>query len=100
MGKLTKSVAPNETVAWQQSLRQAAFDAISEQDVKEIFTGVVKRAKEGDAAAIKIVCEYLLGGRAAPNVVVNNPVQVNQQLAAQPAVEPYDRFGRNGYSEG
>jgi hypothetical protein len=38
------------------------FDGVSEQDVKEIVEGIVKRAKEGDKVAIKQVHDYLLGG--------------------------------------
>ena len=103
MGKLTKPVTSDQPAAWQAALRQAAFDAVNEADIKAIFTNIVKKAKEGDPASVRIVCDYLLGGKPGPSVTVVNPVQINHQAAPVPAKEPapasdgkpqpYDRFG-------
>jgi hypothetical protein len=58
----TKKVAPPMLPPWLAKLRQSAVDLISEGDLKEIITNQVKKAKEGDAAAIRFVFDYLLGG--------------------------------------
>lgn len=46
-------------------LRQALFDGVTEADVAEIAQGLVKKAKEGDLAATKLLLSYLVGGVAA-----------------------------------
>lgn len=55
---------------WQTSLQMACYDAIDENDVKEIVQNQVKKAKEGDPNAIKFVMGHLLGGNR--NVQINN----------------------------
>ena len=57
-------------VDWQSGLRMAAFDAITEDDVKQIVANQVKKAKEGDPNAIKFVMGTVLGS--------NKPVTIKQ----------------------
>lgn len=47
---------------WLQMMRDAAMGAISKEDVKEIVTNQVKRAKAGDQNAIRFVFDQVLGG--------------------------------------
>jgi hypothetical protein len=49
------------TLTMQSQLRQAIFDAISEQDVAAIVKKQVEKAKEGDAASLQFVMKYVLG---------------------------------------
>lgn len=74
----TDLVPVDPVVGWQAELRQAAYNALSGDDVKEIVEAIVKKAKQGDPAACKMVFEYLLGGKGGPASpgTVNN-VQVN-----------------------
>ena len=57
---------------WMQKLRAAMFDAVKEAEIKEICEGLVKRAKEGDAQATRMLFEYVLGGSRGPQVVTQN----------------------------
>ena len=43
------------------AMRQAVLDAVSEDDVQEIMAMLVRRAKEGDVAAAKLVLQYAVG---------------------------------------
>ena len=56
----------NPVVDWMNGLRAAMFDAIGEQDIKDIVKGIVERTKKGDPAATKMVFEYVLGGKSGP----------------------------------
>lgn len=49
------------TMAMQGQLRQAIFDAISEQDVTEIVRKQVEKAKAGDEKSLQFVMKYVLG---------------------------------------
>lgn len=51
---------------WQTKMRAAAFDAISESDVKEIVENMVASAKKGDAKALQMVFDLFLGGKQGP----------------------------------
>jgi hypothetical protein len=62
--------APTGVGAWAEKLRAAAFNAVKEADVTEIMAGLVKKAKEGDQAAAKLVLNYLTGGGAKVQPVV------------------------------
>lgn len=42
-------------------LRSALLDAVSATDVEEIIQGVLKRAKEGDLRAAKMLLDYSIG---------------------------------------
>lgn len=61
---------------WMLKLRQALFDAVKEADVKEIAEGLVKRAKEGDMAATRLLLTYVAGG-AQPTIKINKAMVVN-----------------------
>lgn len=71
-----------EVASWQARLREAMFDGIKEQDVKDIVASLVQRAKDGDAQATRMVFEYLLGGARGASTV--NNVQINAPLPASP----------------
>lgn len=75
-------------VSWQVKLRQAMFDAVTEDDVKEIVRAHVDAAKKGDAAAIRFVTDVLLGSKQAVTLVQNNQYGVEE--AAR------DELRRNG----
>lgn len=49
------------TLAMQGQLRQAIFDAITEQDVAEIVKKQVEKAKQGDDNSLQFVMKYVLG---------------------------------------
>ena len=51
----------NGTLAMQGQLRQAIFDAITEQDVAEIVKKQVEKAKQGDDKSLQFVMKYVLG---------------------------------------
>ena len=50
--------------AWVQLMRDAAMDAIGEDDIRQIVANQVARAKKGDKNAIKFIFEQVLGGGA------------------------------------
>lgn len=80
----------NEVATYQSKLRAAMFDGIAEGDIREIVTGIVKRAKKGDDKAIKLVFDYLLGGvdggrpNSATQVNVYNESAVDHPSAKKP----------------
>jgi hypothetical protein len=51
----------NGTLAMQGQLRQAIFDAITEQDVAAIVKKQVEKAKQGDHQSLQFVMKYVLG---------------------------------------
>lgn len=55
---MTQQVLP----PWVMKMRQAAMDAISENDIKAIVQAQVERAKKGDANALKFIFDQVLGG--------------------------------------
>src|SRR4051812_47398225 len=42
-------------------LRQAALEAVSEDDIHEIFNVLKDRARQGDVSAIKLLLSYSIG---------------------------------------
>jgi hypothetical protein len=66
---------PSSTGDWMARLRAALFEAVSEDDVREIAEKLVERAKEGDLQATRLLFGYILGGSG---VKVQNAVIVNQ----------------------
>lgn len=61
-----------------EKLRAAVFESISVDDVKDLMEGLVKRAKDGDMAATKVLLGYISAGagqRPVQQVVMlqNNP---------------------------
>jgi hypothetical protein len=70
-------------VSWQLSLRQAMFEALDADSVREIVRKLVERAKDGDLAAARLVLNYAVGGAT---VKVNNAVIVtNAPLPSAPS---------------
>lgn len=76
----------NEPIGeWMARLRAALFEAVTEDDVREIAEGLVRRAKEGDLQATRMLFSYVMGGM---NVNVKQAVIVQQHgggLAPLPA---------------
>lgn len=70
----------------QSVLRQAIFDAISEQDVKAIITRQVELAKKGDQASLQFVMRYVLGFGSQPVVNQMNVIATDPATAAKIAV--------------
>jgi hypothetical protein len=68
----SEAVAP-----WVQKLRAAMFDAITETDIQEIVKNLVKRAKDGDPGAVKMLFDYVLGGRQASTQAATIETQNN-----------------------
>jgi hypothetical protein len=56
-------------------LRQAALDATSPEDIRDIFDALKKKALEGDVPAAKLVLSYTVG----KPVVTENPDTLDQQ---------------------
>jgi hypothetical protein len=72
--------APTGIGAWAEKLRQAAFDAVKEQDITELMAGLLAKAKAGDLAAAKLVLGYLTGGAPkVQQVLVVNQVEKDPQ---------------------
>ena len=53
-----------ETGKWAADLRKACFDAISPQDMTDVMKTVVKRAKDGDIQAVKLLLDYFVAAVA------------------------------------
>jgi hypothetical protein len=60
---------------WIEKLRMAAMKAVSEEDIREIFQNLAKRAKQGDAAAIKMLMTYLQPPPPPAAPILNPPAQ-------------------------
>lgn len=63
---------PTGVGAWAEKLREAAYDAVKEGDVKELIQGMMEKAKGGDLKAAKFVMDFLTGG--APKVQVQTVI--------------------------
>jgi hypothetical protein len=62
LGKVESQIEQqSNTLAMQGRLRQAIFDAITEQDVSVIVKKQVEKAKEGDEKSLQFVMKYVLG---------------------------------------
>ena len=78
------SVTANDAVSWQARMRTAFFEGVTEDDMREIVQGLVKKAKSGDMSAIRMLLSYGIG---SPNVNIKNAVVVQghqQELAPLP----------------
>lgn len=51
----------SEIVDWMDRLRAAMFDAVKEDDIRQIVAGLVARAKDGDRAAVQILFAQVVG---------------------------------------
>ncbi len=85
--------APAGVGAWAEQLREAAYDAVKEGDVKELIATYMEKAKAGDLNAAKFVLNFLTGG--APKVQVQKVVikksrSTNRQAPAMKPNEPSD----------
>ena len=47
---------------WKSDLRAACFDSLKPTDMSEIMSAVVKKAKDGDVQATKLLLDYFTGG--------------------------------------
>lgn len=66
---------PSSVQSWQLSLRQAMFEALDPDSVREIVRTLVAKAKAGDLAAARLVLSYAVGGTTVQvkhAVIVNN----------------------------
>jgi len=80
-------------------LRSVLLDAVSDEDLRQIAQGLVRRARNGDAAAAKVLLAYVLG-KPAPVVdpdsldqdewrrLVEQPDIVEVAMAKTAKVEP------------
>jgi hypothetical protein len=74
-------IVPEEQT-FQATLRQAAFDGVTEADVTEVVKAIVAKAKAGDPTATKMFFDYVLGAKAKPTkIIVNNHFQSVEQAA-------------------
>jgi DNA-binding CsgD family transcriptional regulator len=69
--------APTGVGTWAEKLRDAAYDAIREDDVKAIIQKQVEKAKEGDAKATSFLLNFLT--KPAPSI------RVEQVVVKEPA---------------
>jgi len=79
-----------EAQTHQARLRKAVSDAVQDVDVKEVVEGIVKRAKEGDKAAIEQLFKHVLSGG------VTTLVQNNYYIDEDPGKPTKKRPGTNG----
>jgi hypothetical protein len=73
--------------AWIDSLREAMFDAIKEEDIRQMMQTIVEKAKAGDAQSQKMVFEYVLGG-GVKKIVNNNLIVPPAEAEPPPAPIP------------
>lgn len=79
-------VNSSAVVNWQTALRGAMFNAITEKDVQDIVKGLVENAKKGDAKAIRMIFDYVLGGNQGPTIRDSN-VLISQEQRATGAMQ-------------
>lgn len=87
-----QSPAPN-VADWMARLRAALFDAVTETDVAEIAGSLVKKAKEGDLQATRLLFSYVLGSSSVnvkqAVIVQGEPSRLPLGVAnALPGTEP------------
>lgn len=70
-----------DVLSWQTRLRQAMYDAVSEDDVKAIVKAQVDAAKKGDKAA-KFLMDYVLASKQPVTLVQNNHYGVEEAARA------------------
>jgi hypothetical protein len=61
-----------DIMQWQQSLRVAMINSLSEADVAGIAAKQIQLAKEGKESAIAFVMKHLLGSGAPVSITTNN----------------------------
>lgn len=80
--------APEEIAERARVLRAASLAAISVADVTALVAAQVKKAKEGDARAAKLVLDYVAGASAPPPAAPPAPRSVGQPIRLEPAEPP------------
>lgn len=81
------------SIAWQEKLRQAIFESVTEEDVKGIVRAQVDKAKAGDKAALKFVMEYIVGAKNQPTKLVQQNYYQDVATAARMARTGTPRVG-------
>ena len=54
---------PRNFLAWAATVRAEVFNAVEKQDVSDMMKAVVKKAKGGDLDAVRLLMDYVLGGK-------------------------------------
>lgn len=72
-----------DLVAYQSTLRAAAFNSISEDDVREMMETQVKKAKQGDSKAVSFVFSQILGAKQSVSFNQTNIVTTDVETAAK-----------------
>ncbi len=62
---ITKGAINGGVAKWQNDLRASVFDGVTAGDIKAIVTKLIANAKAGDPVAVKLVFDYVLGGKSA-----------------------------------
>lgn len=119
---MAKNVAPRpeDVASWMTRLRTAMFENVTEQDVAEIAQALVRKAKEGDLAATRLLFNYVLGSStvnvkqavilqdrplaplpapatvAMPQTREKLEVMAKRAAAGLPLCDPRDRIYREG----
>jgi hypothetical protein len=60
-GKPGRHVVGAPVADWQLRMRRALFEAVSEDDIREIVEGLVRKAKDGDLQATRMLLTFVLG---------------------------------------
>lgn len=60
--------SPSDFLSWAARLRAAAYNSINEKDIMEIMEVVTKRAKKGNLEAVRLLFDYLMGGKISAQV--------------------------------
>lgn len=78
MNEITRN---SEVTCWQQAMRTAMYDGVTESDIGEIVRSVVARARKGDLKAAEFLFRWTIG---RPEVKVQNAVFLADPTAARP----------------
>ncbi len=73
---------------WASTLRAAAFDAVTRDDITDLMRSILEKAKSGDLRAAKLILDYLTGRqpRTSPSPVTQQ-VMVVQSDRDSPPIE-------------
>lgn len=69
--------------SWQSQMRQAVFEALDADAIRDVVGAMVEKAKKGDIQAARLLLTYAVG---SPTVHVKNAVIVQEQDAMTSAV--------------
>jgi hypothetical protein len=75
-------------------LRQTLIDAVSEQDIRDVATKLVERAKAGDVDAARLLFDRLLGKPVMPVAVKTEPadeIRTVETVTLNQAIEQLKR---------